>query len=302
MAIGESWEFSCEPAFPSRLAGRPGTLSDAFKALGQPEAQILVKLLNAAEPLSLQLHPTDDDPALKPGECGKPESWLVLDAEPGAGIYLGFSRAVSREELRRAIEAGGGAVRDLLHLEVVRPGDYFEIEPGVTHSIGPGVTLLEPQRVLAGKNGVTLRLWDWDRRYDRNGQPDPAGEPRALHVDAGLRLADPERQVGAAFAASLKKLPVVSAIGGFSVGAYPANRYYQTLHVRAAAGARAMLRLANGYAAVVTLTGDLQFGPTRLRGGEPGLLPPQNTLVTAVAPSEFALVLPASATVHWETP
>ena len=100
--IGESWEFSCDPAFPSRLADSDVYLGDLVKqypveclgARSQGEAgfcEVLVKLLNANKPLSLQVHPDDDDPVLKDHECGKPESWLVLDAEPGAGIYLGFS-------------------------------------------------------------------------------------------------------------------------------------------------------------------------------------------------------------------
>ena len=158
--IGEAWEFSCDPSFPSKLKDYPVTLSELFLARA-PEifgpansdkrCELLVKLINASDPLSVQVHPRDDDPDLKSNECGKPESWYVLDAEPGAGIYLGFSRKMSRDELRQGLLSGNS--RELLQFVAVKPGDYFEIEPGVAHCVGPGVTLLEPQRVVEGLSG-----------------------------------------------------------------------------------------------------------------------------------------------------
>ncbi|RYZ58792.1 MAG: hypothetical protein EOP07_05980, partial [Proteobacteria bacterium] len=161
-AIGESWEVSCDPAFPSQVIGFDKSLADLISA--EPErmlsptyfknygasCEILLKLVNAASPLSLQVHPTDDDPYLKANECGKPESWLVLHAEPGSGLYLGFSKAISSEKLAKLLYADQD-IKPYLQFVPVKEGDYFEIDPGVIHAIGAGVTLLEPQRIRSGK-------------------------------------------------------------------------------------------------------------------------------------------------------
>ena len=143
--IGEAWEFSCDPDFPSTLPGHNISLPELVQAM--PEAvlspgqahtgvEILVKLLNAGDELSLQVHPADDDPNLSDVECGKPESWYILHAEEKAGIYLGFSKPVARDELRAMLLAGDDSARSVLQFVEVEPGDYFEIEPGVPHAIG----------------------------------------------------------------------------------------------------------------------------------------------------------------------
>ncbi len=313
--IGESWEFSCDPSFPSKAQGPQGVMDltqlveawpDAVFSpervrSGQGQCEILVKLLNAADPLSVQVHPADDDANLQPGECGKPESWLVLHAEPGAGIYMGFSRALSRAALRTALQ-DGAAARELLYFQPVQPGDYFEIEPGVPHAIGTGVTLLEPQRVLQGKSGKTFRLWDWGRLYDDQGQQDPvAGKPRALHIEEGLRLVDPERQVGAAFVATLRRQAVVTRRGGCEVLAFPANPYYRTTLVRGVPGATLTLDIRGGYGALLTLGGRWRCGQTALLAGQPALLPAAASPLTFTAETagEFAVVTPAYCTVEY---
>ena len=106
--VGEAWELSVEPDFPSRLADGP-TLDEILRAdpalLGAEAAvgstALLVKLVDAADDLSVQIHPMDSDPALAPDESGKPEAWYIIDAEPGAGLYLGFRDGVSRAEIER---------------------------------------------------------------------------------------------------------------------------------------------------------------------------------------------------------
>ena len=135
-----------------------------------------MKLIDTSTELSLQLHPGDDFSGLNPLECGKPESWLIQDAEPGAGIYLGFRESMTSEELRARLTGGLPMTREDLHFVPVHKYDYFEIEPGTPHAIGAGVTLIEPQRCLPGKMGVTYRMWDWERRYDQNGLLDQDSE------------------------------------------------------------------------------------------------------------------------------
>jgi mannose-6-phosphate isomerase len=194
--VGEAWELSVEPDFPSRLAdGRQ--LDEVLRAdpelLGREAAlgstALLVKLVDAADDLSLQIHPADDDPALEPGHSGKPEAWYIIDAEPGAGLYLGFKEAVSRGEVEAAIEKDARLDELMFFVEVAK-GDLFVIDPGTAHAIGRGVLLLEPQRVTPGLRGVTYRYWDWNRRYSKAGAPDPGGHPRPLHLQRALDVTD----------------------------------------------------------------------------------------------------------------
>jgi hypothetical protein len=199
--VGESWEISVEPDFPARIDGaasdQPGLEGRLLDAhfhedpvgwLGDDSdlgCALLVKLLDAATPLSVQIHPGDDDPSLGPGQSGKPESWWILDADPGAGLFLGLEDGVDERSMRRAVESGED-VSALLHFVEVAPGDFFLIEAGTPHAIGAGVTLVEPQRVRPGRRGVTYRYWDWNRTYDDQGRPDPQGRPRALHLEEAL--------------------------------------------------------------------------------------------------------------------
>ncbi len=191
-AVGEAWELSVEPDFPSRIVDGP-TLDEVLRAdpalLGREAAlgstALLVKLVDAADDLSVQIHPTDTDPHLAPDESGKPEAWYIIDADPGAGLYLGFRDGVSRQDVETAID-DEGQVDALMSFIPVSPGDVFLIEPGTAHAIGKGVLLLEPQRVSPGKRGITYRYWDWNRKYDPAGRLDPGGQPRELHRERAL--------------------------------------------------------------------------------------------------------------------
>lgn len=209
--VGESWELSVEPDFPSRLAGEVTTLDAHIRAnpdawLGDEAADgrhstaLLVKLLNAASPLSVQIHPGDDDPLLAPGASGKPEAWYVVEAQAGAGLYIGLTEACTEARLAEAIASEGGNVPALLNFVEVQRGDFFLIGAGTPHAIGAGVTLIEPQRVLPGRRGITYRYWDWDRRYDASGVPvtGDGGTPRTLHRQDALRVTAWQAPRGAA--------------------------------------------------------------------------------------------------------
>lgn len=195
--VGEAWELSVEPSFPSRcedgallaekIAQRPAAWLGSEAPRGG--TALLVKLLDAADALSVQIHPADDYIGLAEGESGKPESWYVALAEPGSGLYLGLAEGVDRAAMERALDEGGDVSR-LLAFVPVEPGDFFVIEAGTAHCIGAGVTLVEPQRVAPGRRGVTYRYWDWNRRYDREGRPSESGSPRALHREHALAVTD----------------------------------------------------------------------------------------------------------------
>ena len=207
--IGESWEVSVEPDFPARVDGSGDTLAEVIARdpafwlgveheRGRSSTAILVKLLDAADELSVQIHPRDDYAALATDEAGKPESWYVLERDPGAVLYLGLREGVTREQMAAAIEDGDD-VSQLLDRVEVEPGDFFRIDAGTPHAIGRGLTLVEPQHVLPGKRGVTYRYWDWNRRYDASGRLDPKGTPRALHVEHALAVTAWDAPRGEAF-------------------------------------------------------------------------------------------------------
>jgi mannose-6-phosphate isomerase len=199
-AVGEAWELSFGPELPSRT--QAGTLlcdlvaADHAQYLGDEAARgasaLLVKWLDADDDLSVQIHPDVSDPNLAADETGKPECWYIVASEPGAGIYLGLADGVDATRMHSAL-ASGADVSRLLRFQPVTPGDFYLLPPGLPHAVGRGVTLVEPQYVLPGKKGVTLRYWDWNRRYDAAGRLDPNGKGRELHVERALSVTDWQR-------------------------------------------------------------------------------------------------------------
>lgn len=128
--------------------------------------QLLVKYIFTSEALSVQVHPSDRD---APGR-GKEECWLVIAAEPGARIGVGFCEAISPEAMHTA--ALDGSIEGLLRWFPVEAGDFFHIPAGTVHAIGAGVSLIEVQQ----NSDTTYRLYDY-------------GRPRDLHLDAGIAVA-----------------------------------------------------------------------------------------------------------------
>jgi mannose-6-phosphate isomerase len=130
--------------------------------------QVLVKYLFTSDKLSVQVHPSSAD-AL-PGEAGKEECWLVLDAQPGAQLAIGFEREVTSAEIATA--ARDGTIEALLTWHPAQAGDLFYLPAGTVHAIGPGLALVEVQQT----SDTTFRLYDY-------------GRPRALHLDRALAVA-----------------------------------------------------------------------------------------------------------------
>lgn len=184
--VGESWELSCHPAGRSYIAngvyaGLPldEYIAEDFAGLvgarcaDPSHFPLLIKLIDASQPLSVQVHPDEAYAAAHEHDHGKTESWLVLEAEPGAFVYCGLARAVTREELAAA--ALDGSLCGLLRRVEVAPGDMLTIPPGTIHALSAGLTVAEVQQ----SSDVTYRLFD----YGRLG---PDGKPRALHLDKAL--------------------------------------------------------------------------------------------------------------------
>jgi mannose-6-phosphate isomerase len=131
--------------------------------------ELLVKYLFTSEALSVQVHPSDAE--APEGSRGKEECWLVLTAEPGAKLAVGFEREVSPDEMRAA--ALDGSIEKLLAWHEVKPGDFIYLAAGTVHAIGAGLSLIETQQ----NSDITYRLYDY-------------GRPRELHLDAGVAVAD----------------------------------------------------------------------------------------------------------------
>lgn len=190
--LAEAWMLSCHPDGMSRLAEGEwagltlpeaaaeyrgnffGTLCARFE-----EFPMLVKLIDAKKALSVQVHPDDDYARREEHQSGKAEMWVVLEAEPGAALYYGFARGVTREEIRKSLT--DNTLTDLLRRVPVKAGDVFYIPPGTVHAIGAGMVIAEIQQ----SSNVTYRLYD----YGRLGAD---GKPRALHVERSLAVLNTE--------------------------------------------------------------------------------------------------------------
>lgn len=134
---------------------------------------LLVKLIDAKENLSVQVHPDDDYAMTNEGEYGKNEMWYVISSEEGAGLYVGFRRDVTAEEVIDAV--GDGSIMELMNFFPTNPGDVFFIPAGTVHAIGAGNLICEIQQ----SSNSTYRLYDYDR-IDR------FGNRRELHLDKAL--------------------------------------------------------------------------------------------------------------------
>lgn len=160
---------------------------------------LIVKIIDAADKLSVQVHPNDEMAGQHDESFGKEEMWYVLHAEPGARVMLGFNRQVTRDELDRM--SLDGTVEQVLESFDVHEGDVFHIPAGVVHSIGKGCTMLEIQQA----SDVTYRLYDY-------GRLDVDGKLRVLHLDEALEAIDYENWQGRKIGITPKLNDIVNLI------------------------------------------------------------------------------------------
>lgn len=134
---------------------------------------ILIKLIDAKNDLSVQVHPDNEYAMRVEGEYGKTECWYILDCDEGAELIYGFNREISSDEFKKGIE--NNTFLDTVNKVKVKKGDLFFIEAGTLHAIGKGILLAEIQQ----NSNTTYRVYD----YGRLGAD---GKPRALHVDKAI--------------------------------------------------------------------------------------------------------------------
>lgn len=197
--LAESWELSCHPDGECYISGgefdgmklsdfvkeHPETVGSGFKS--GDSFPVLVKLIDAKNDLSVQVHPDDEYAHKYENDNGKTEMWYVIDAAPDSELIYGFSEELSKEDFRKAIE--DNTLMEKLRRVPVKQGDVFFIEPGTLHAIGKGILIAEIQQ----SSNVTYRVYD----YGRLGAD---GKPRPLHIEKALEVTntkplDPERPV-----------------------------------------------------------------------------------------------------------
>jgi mannose-6-phosphate isomerase len=189
----ESWEVVDRDAEQSRIAGGPfagHTLRSLMEThrddiLGERATAarfpLLVKLIDAHDRLSVQVHPScAQSAAMGLAEPGKPEAWVIMEAAPGSRLYVGLERGVTEDQLRTALQTGD--VESCLHSFAARVGDCINVPAGTVHAIGEGIVLAEVQQ----PSDLTFRLYDW-------GRVDQHGLPRPLHIEQAFQCIDFER-------------------------------------------------------------------------------------------------------------
>jgi mannose-6-phosphate isomerase len=192
--IGESWEIVDRPEAQSIVRDGPlrgktlhelwtehrreifGKVADDPSRTGVSRFPLLIKLLDAREKLSLQVHPPATIASSLGGEP-KSEFWYVAAAEPGAELFVGFREPITRQRFEDALKDGSAA--EHVHTIRVKAGDAMFLPAGRFHAVGAGSLLVEIQQ----NSDTTYRVFDWNRVDDK-------GEPRQLHVDRALQCID----------------------------------------------------------------------------------------------------------------
>ncbi len=191
---GESWEISgVEGNFSvvalGELKGRflPDLIDtygsslvgdSVYKAFGN-EFPLLVKFIDANDDLSIQVHPSDEIAKERHNSFGKTEMWYIIESDPGATLYTGFSESVTKNELQEY--SLSGRVLKVLNKESATSDDVFFLPSGRIHSIGKGILLAEIQQT----SDITYRVYDFDR-------VDNLGKKRNLHIDQAVDVIDYE--------------------------------------------------------------------------------------------------------------
>lgn len=190
--IAETWELSGYKGKESKTVvnGKEMTITELTEMFGKTQLlgrkaekydkfPLLIKFIDSASPLSIQVHPSDENAKQLGADGGKTEMWIVCDCDPDAFIYFGVKEKLTDEEFKKAIL--DGSITEYLNKVPVKPRDTFFISAGTIHAIGAGITICEIQQT----SDTTYRLFDYKRK-------DANGNERELHIEKGIAASDLE--------------------------------------------------------------------------------------------------------------
>lgn len=189
--VGESWDISCRPLEMGIIENGPcaGLGFDEYININRRAVlgtrlencdrfPLLVKIIDANDVLSIQVHPDDAYAAQKGGaDCGKNEMWYVLAPPDDGYLLIGLRPDITKEKLQKAYS--NGTVENCMARLPVKAGDIIDIPAGLVHALTPGVMVAEVQQ----NSDITYRLFDFDRL-------DLHGNPRPLHIDDAFAVTD----------------------------------------------------------------------------------------------------------------
>ena len=255
--VAESWELACHKDGMSVIANGAAagqTLADwlaeagagalGTKAAKFPYFPLLIKLIDAHDNLSVQVHPDDEYALRVEGEYGKTEMWYIVDAASGAELLYGFQHEITKEEFRRRIE--DNRLLDVVRRVPVKKGDVFFIPAGTLHAIGKGILICEIQQ----NSNTTYRVYD----YGRIGTD---GRPRDLHIEKALEVTHlaPVTQHAAS-------APPIDIIAGAEVRLLAACDFFTVYHL-AVKGTCALYAGADSFQCLTVLDGSLMLHSNR---------------------------------------
>lgn len=204
---------------------------------------LLVKYIFTSEKLSVQVHPSDTQTQAKGlGSQGKEECWLVIAADEGATLGIGFDEPIGADAMRAA--AVDGSIEQRMTWHPVAPGDFFYIPANTVHAIGGGIALIEVQQ----NSDITYRLYDY-------------GRPRELHLDEGMAVAKGERYDTGRWQRTVGERDSVQLVDG---------PYFRLDQVKGAPSDEVAARYPGSFL-VIPREGAVEIGGERIAAGECGL-------------------------------
>jgi mannose-6-phosphate isomerase, class I len=222
--IAESWEVCCRKEGMSVVSngiyrGMPlDDLIETYKdeLLGKnvynPSLPfpLLIKIIDANDKLSVQVHPYDNYKGLGKGETGKTEMWYIIDAKPDAELIYGLKEGITKENFVQAVNSNN--IQSVLNFVPVKKGDWLFIPSGTVHAILDGILIAEIQQ----NSNTTYRVYDWDR-------VDGSGKHRDLHIDKSL---DVINFTGNTAGDKADTTPVIHKSGLNSINELAKNQYF----------------------------------------------------------------------------
>lgn len=257
--VAEAWEVSCHKDGSSIIMNGPfqnKSLTEYVKTRGRnvlgkrgtqfSEFPILIKLIDASDNLSLQVHPDDSYALENEGELGKTEMWYIVDCEPDAKLILGFNKYCEKIEVEERIREN--TLLDICNYVPVKKGDVFFIEAGTLHAIGKGMLIAEVQE----NSNTTYRVYDYGRK-DKNGNERELHTRKALDV---MKL-EPVKQT--------KEQKVKVETGEYKAELLECCKYFKTAEIEVK-GAASFTATDETFQTITVLEGEsvIEYSDTRL--------------------------------------